>query len=77
MPRARPAIGIAGLARNAEVPHFGVQLSMHQLSVDHGAAADPGADRQVDKVRLALSRAPFGFAQRRSVDVGVEADGNA
>ena len=45
-----------------------------KLAVDHAAAAEPGADRQIDKCVEPLGRAPPVFAQRSAVDIGVEAD---
>ena len=48
-----------------------------KLAVDHAAAAEPGADRQVDKCVEPLGGAPPVFAQRSAVDIGVEADGHA
>ena len=47
------------------------------LPVDHAAAAQPGADGQVDKGVQPLRRAPAMFAQRRAVDIRVKADRHA
>ena len=41
---------------------------------DHRAAADSGADRQVEEIGEAARGAPSRFAERRAVHVGVEAD---
>ena len=54
--------------------HLGVQEAVNDFSINHRAAANTGADRQVKDVRNAAPCTPAGFPGRGGVDVGVEAD---
>jgi len=59
---------------NAHVAHLRVDQPMHQPAAQHTAAANAGADGEVEEGVKPLSCAPAMLAQRRAVDVGVEAD---
>ena len=62
------------IVRQPDVTHLGMDQPVHQLSADKPAAADAGADRQVQERVQPLRRAPLRFAHRGHVDVRVEAD---
>src|SRR5665213_2368207 len=54
--------------------HFRVNQAVSELTADQRAAADAGADRDVDDSTEPLSGSPARFAEHRAVDVCVEAD---
>jgi hypothetical protein len=54
-----------------------MQHAVQNASVNDGAAADSGADGQIQRIGEALRGAPARFSQRRRVDVGVDRDRHA
>lgn len=46
------------VVRDAHVPHFGVHQAVQHPPVDHAAAAQPGANREIDKGVQPLCGAP-------------------
>ena len=72
---ARIGIGLQ-IVRNPDVPHLGVQQAMNDFAIDQRAAADAGSHGEVEDVSDAATGSPAGFAGRRGVHVGVEADRN-
>ena len=68
---------VARIRTQQHVSHLRVHHPVQQLSVDQRAAADAGADRIVDEAVQSLAGAIGHFAQRRSVDVGIDANGDA
>ncbi len=65
--------GVARDPGHREVAHLGVDQPADHSAADHRAAADPGADGEVDVGVQALRRAPAALAEGRAVDVGVDA----
>ena len=63
---ARPVV------RHPHVPHLGVHQPAQRPPADQPAAADAGADGDVDDRVEPLRRAPAPFAQRGGVHVGVD-----
>src|SRR5260221_14204345 len=66
--------GVARMPPRIEVAHLGVHYAMERLAVDQRAAADPGADSQVDEILHVLRGAPTVLREGRRVDIGIEAD---
>jgi len=61
------------IVRQANVAHFRVGRAVHEASCDNRAAADSGADGQIDGILTIARRTPAGFAERGGVYVCVEA----
>src|ERR1700730_575215 len=67
--------GVAWMPPRIKVAYLGVHYAMDRLAGDPPAAADPGADRQVDEVLHVLRGAPAVLREGSRVDIGIEADG--
>ena len=75
MERAGALEGVPGaIVRHANVAHFGVQQAVHHTPAGDSAAADSGADGEIEEIGKLASRAPAGLAEGRSVHICVEAD---
>ena len=59
---------------DAHVPHLGVPFAVQEAPAGNRAAADAGADGQVDEVACAARRAGELLPERRGVHVGVDRD---
>ncbi len=76
-----PVVGAAARVVVVRVPldedvaHLGVEQAVDGAAVEDRAAADPGADGEVDDRADPLPRAPALLGQRGAVDVGVPAHG--
>ena len=55
---------------------FRMQHPMEQLSTAHHAAADTGADRDINDVFQSFGRTVGDFSEQRSVHIGIQTDGD-
>ena len=56
------------------MPHLGVASTVKYSMIDDSAAADAGADRNVEGSVQAARRTPPGLRQRRAIHIGVKTD---
>ena len=63
---------VCGVKRQTEMPHLRVRNARQRFATDHGTAADPRANGEVQHRRLPLARPPGVFCQGSGGYIGVE-----
>ena len=64
------------IVRQTYVAHLWVRHTAEDLAAEDGAAANPGADCEIQATRNIPRRAHQGLVQRGGINVRIEADGN-
>ena len=76
MERADTGEVVVGIARDRQVPHLGMDEPVDGTARHDGPAADARSDGDVDEVVQPLGGTPTALGHGRTVDIGVEPDGD-